>query len=116
MWGCETSDGQGLWHGAGLPPISWADLEVAALKLANRSLWLDIKTQRASIAAGGSTIAENFGSPWDVRNPISPFMHMLVYLQQIMWQLRSRHPDVVTACLLCYFASCVISSERGENV
>lgn len=36
------------------------------MKLANRQLWLDIKTQRASIAAGGSTIAENFGSPWDV--------------------------------------------------
>eukprot|EP00208_Stichococcus_sp_RCC1054_P005852 CAMPEP_0206144858 /NCGR_PEP_ID=MMETSP1473-20131121/25656_1 /ASSEMBLY_ACC=CAM_ASM_001109 /TAXON_ID=1461547 /ORGANISM="Stichococcus sp, Strain RCC1054" /LENGTH=349 /DNA_ID=CAMNT_0053540851 /DNA_START=116 /DNA_END=1165 /DNA_ORIENTATION=- len=50
----------------GLPPISWADLEVAAVKLANRQLWLDIKTQRASIAAGGSTIAENFGSPWDI--------------------------------------------------
>lgn len=51
----------------GFGPISWADLEVMALKVANRAQWLDIKTQRASIASGGSTIADAFGSEWIVR-------------------------------------------------
>lgn len=51
---------------SGIAPISWADLEVMALKVATRLLWRDIKLSRASVASGGSTIADNFGAEWVV--------------------------------------------------
>ena len=47
---------------AGQEAISWADLIVLAAKVAHVQLWTAGKVKRASVASGGSTIAEAFGA------------------------------------------------------
>lgn len=47
---------------AGQEAISWADLIVLAAKVAHVQSWTAQKVKRATIASGGSTIAEAFGA------------------------------------------------------
>jgi L-ascorbate peroxidase len=46
--------------------ISWADLEVLAVKVAMTLGWVAIKVKRSSIASGGTVIADAFGAAWPV--------------------------------------------------
>ena len=50
----------------GQEPISWADLIVLSAKVAHVLAWTEQKVKRASIASGGSTIADAFGAAFPV--------------------------------------------------
>lgn len=47
-------------------PISWADLEVLAVKVANEAQWRKIKKARG-VPSAGDTISSAFGASWTVK-------------------------------------------------
>lgn len=51
---------------AGQEPISWADLIVLSAKVAHVLAWTQQKVKRATVASGGSTIADAFGAAFPV--------------------------------------------------
>lgn len=50
----------------GQEPISWADLIVLSAKVAHVLAWTRQKVKRATVASGGSTIADAFGAAFPV--------------------------------------------------
>ncbi|KAL3132609.1 hypothetical protein ABBQ32_009138 [Trebouxia sp. C0010 RCD-2024] len=60
----QTIDDRGKVAGQG--PISWADLIVLAAKVAHVLSWTEQKVKRATVASGGSTIADAFGAAFPV--------------------------------------------------
>ena len=50
----------------GQEPISWADLIVLSAKVAHVLAWTQQKVKRATVASGGSTIADAFGAAFPV--------------------------------------------------
>lgn len=51
---------------AGYGPISWADLEVLATKVANEAAWSKIKRARG-VPSAGDVISSAFGAAWQVK-------------------------------------------------
>lgn len=51
---------------AGAAPISFADLEVAAAKVATRKSWLRTKIGASKVESGGQAIADRFGADWNI--------------------------------------------------
>ena len=51
---------------AGYGPISWADLEVLAAKVANEASWRVIKT-KGGLPSSGDVISSAFGAAWPVK-------------------------------------------------
>lgn len=51
--------------GSGIGPISYADLEILAAKVATKQLWRKIKLSNAKVQSGGEKIDEAFGTQWD---------------------------------------------------
>ncbi|KAK9810280.1 hypothetical protein WJX72_007826 [[Myrmecia] bisecta] len=60
----KAIDEQGAVFGQG--PISWADLGCLAVREATMAEWRKIKISRAPVVSGGETIADAFGSPFEV--------------------------------------------------
>ena len=57
-----TTSSDELLHVPGQEPISWADLIVLSAKVAHVLSWTESKVKRATVASGGSTIADAFGA------------------------------------------------------
>ena len=106
---------------SGQEPISWADLIVLSAKVAHVLAWTEQKVKRATVASGGSTIADAFGAAFPLPlgrvDATSPDESVQIPAQSAspaevkVGSLHCQPPHYDAALLLTFFTALQISHQ-----